>query len=180
MKLTVNLVTKRPVDVAVLRKLATALLLLLGLWLLVTVGMMIMVRHKHQNIMQLLSEMPEKVAVPAINAGSQKEVQAEISKTERILQRRGFRWSRILNHLEKTSLEGIQIRSIQPDFEKQTLAIQILARDETVFREYLENLLRYEPFSQVLLLRQENVDIKDAVGQTFAALRCEISIRGGF
>lgn len=109
-----------------------------------------------------------------------KALQEEAQKAEQIMQRRVFRWTRILNHLEETWIEGIQVRTIKPDFEKQTLSIQVFAKDEAVFREYLGGLLRYKPYSQVLLLRQENSTVKDAIGQTYSALSCELLIQGGF
>lgn len=180
MKLTVNLVTQRPVDRVVLRKFCDAMLVLLVTSLVIAMGYMVMVRQRHQKIRKLLAQTTADLAPGPMNSGDNQALQADSAKAEMILKRRAFQWSQILNHLEQTGIDGIQIRSIEPNFEKQSLSIQILARNETVFREYLGKLMQYQVFSQVLLLRQENVDIKDYAGQNFSALRCDISIRGGF
>jgi Tfp pilus assembly protein PilN len=180
MKLTVNLVTQRPVDGVVLRKLCNAILVLLVTSLIIVLGYMVMVRHRHQNVRELLALTTADVSSGQANTGDDQALQAESAKAEIILKRRAFQWSQILNHLEQTGIDGIQIRSIEPNFDKQSLSIQVLARDEAVFREYFGNLLQYKLFSEVLLLRQENVDIKDYIGQNFSVIRCEISIRGGF
>lgn len=180
MKLTVNLVTQRPVDGVVLRKLCNAMLVLLVTSLIIALGYMVMVRQRHQKVRELLALTTAEVSTGQANTDDNQAVQAESAKAEIILKRRAFQWSQILNHLEQTGIDGIQIRSIEPNFDKQSLSIQVLARDEAAFREYLGNLLQYKPFSEVLLLRQENVDIKDYTGQNFSAIRCEISIRGGF
>ncbi|MGE4545601.1 MAG: hypothetical protein AB7D06_16000 [Pedobacter sp.] len=180
MKLTVNLVTQRPVDGVVLRKLCNAMLVLLVTSLIIALGYMVMVRQRHQKVRELLALTTADVSSGRTNTGDERALQSESAKAEIILKRRAFQWSQILNHLEQTGIDGIQIRSIEPNFDKQSLSIQVLARDGAVFREYLGNLLQYKPFSEVLLLRQENVDIKDYVGQNFSVIRCEISIRGGF
>ena len=180
MKLTVNLVTQRPVDGVVLRKLCNAMLVLLVTSLIIALGYMVMVRQRHQKVRKLLAQTTADVSTGSTSTGNNQALQAESATAEAILKRRVFQWSKILNHLEQTGIDGIQIRSIEPNFDKQNLSIQVLARDGVVFREYLGKLLQYPAFSQVLLLRQENVDIKDLAGQNFSAIRCDISIRGGF
>lgn len=179
MKLKVNLVIQRPIDRVALRNVCTVLQVLLVSWLIITLGYMIIISQRRQKVIKLLATTSVEVAIP-LSAAEQQALQAESAKADNILKRRAFRWSKILNHLEQTGIDGIQVRSIAPDFDKQSLAIQVLARDEAVFREYLGSLLQYQPFSQVLLLRQENATINDALGQTFTAVRCDISIRGGF
>ncbi len=180
MKLTINLVTQRPVDGVVLRKLCNVILVLLVTSLVIALGYMVMVRQRHQKIRKLLAQTTADVSTGQTNTGDNQALQAESAKAEAILKRRAFQWSQILNHLEQTGIDGIQIRSIEPNFDKQNLSIQILARDEAIFREYLGKLLQYQSFSQVLLLRQENVEIKDSAGRNISAIRCDISIRGGF
>lgn len=180
MKLTVNLVTQHPVDGGVLRKLCNAMLVLLVTSLIIALGYMVMVRQRHQKVRELLAQTTADVSTGKTNTADTPALKAESAKAEIILKRRAFQWSQILNHLEKTGMDGIQIRSIEPNFDKQNLSIQVLAKDETVFREYLGKLLQYHPFSEVLLLRQENVDIKDYAGQNLSVIRCDISIRGGF
>ncbi len=180
MKLTVNLVTQRPVNGVALRKLCNAMLVLLVTILAIALGYMVMVRQRHQKVRKLLAQTMADVSPGPTNTVDNQALQTESAKAEVVLKRRAFQWSQILNHLEQTAIDGIQIRSIEPNFEKKSLSIQVLARDEAVFREYLGKLLRYQPFSQVLLLRQENVAIKDFAGQNFTAIRCDISIRGGF
>lgn len=180
MKLTVNLVPPRPLDKAVLRKIRMVLLVFVGFWLMVSLVSVTVVWHRHQKVLDGLAEMTAKESAVYEDGADHKGLQDEARKAEQIMQRRDFRWSRMLNHLEQTWIEGIQVRSIKPDFGKQTLSILVLAKDETVFREYLAGLLRYKPYSQVLLLRQENSTVKDALGQTYSALRCELRIQGGF
>lgn len=180
MKLTVNLVTPRPLDKAILRKIRIVLLVLVGFWLVVSLVSMTVVWRRHQKVLDGLAEITAKEPVAHEGGADNKALQDEAQKAEQIMQRRAFRWTRILNHLEKTWIEGIQVRTIKPDFGKQTLSIHILAKDEAVFREYLGGLLRYTPYSQVLLLRQENSTVKDAMGQTYNVLSCELRIQGGF
>lgn len=177
MKLRVNLATQRPVEGIALQRLCRILVGALGLWLVINLAGLALVSHRHREIAARLAATPAEVSGDAAETAA---LRAEAERAERILQRRAFQWSQVLNHLERTWLEGIQVRSIEPDFEKRTLALQVLAKDETAFREYLGSLLEYEAFSEVLLLRQENTDIRDAAGRSMAAVRCELRIRGGF
>jgi hypothetical protein len=180
MKLSVNLVTRRFPDPAGLRKIRNILVVLWGLWLAINLVAMTVSQLRHQKVQEELSAISGKKSSDKGDLAERQALQDEARKAERILKRRVFRWSRILDHLENTWVQGIQVRSIEPDFEKQTLSIRVLARDEAVFRAYLGKLLQYEAYSQVFLLRQENIEIKDGAGRSLSVLSCEFRIQGGF
>jgi len=180
MKLTVNLATRRPIDQTGLRRLRKILIVMACLWLVVILAAMALVGWRHHGVTEKLSALRGQTSAEKDAAGDIQALQDEVRKAEQILQRRSFRWSLILDHLEKTWVDGIQVRSIEPDFAKKTLAIKVLAKNDAVFRKYLGNLLEYEGYSQVLLLRQEKVDIKDDAGRTLAVLSCEVRIQGAF
>lgn len=180
MKLRVNLAAKRPVERVSLQKLGKTMLAVLGLWLVLNLAGMILVAQRHEKVVARLAETSAGASDDGADSAKQTALQDEVKQADRIMGRRAFRWSQILDDLEKTWLDGIQVRSIEPDFEKKTLKIQVLARNEAVFREYLSKLLQYKAFPQVLLLSQENIDIRDARGRRLAAVRCDLRIRGGF
>jgi hypothetical protein len=180
MKLTVNLVTRRPLDKATVQKICLFLGGVLVLWFVIILITAITVTLRHRKVLDQLTQLSAGVASVPGDETLVGESRVEAAKIEQILERRAFRWSRILNHLENTWIDGIQVRSIEPDFEKKTLGLTVLAKNDEVFRRYLEKLIGYEGFSQVLLLRQANTDIKNAGGRTFSVIRCELRIRGGF
>jgi len=180
MKLKVNLAMQHPPDAQVLRRICILLVACMAVLLLVNFGAMYGVRQRRRQVVRQLGSLsaaPQEVVVKPEQSAA---MQAEASRIREILQRREFFWSDILEHLENTWIKGIQVRSMQPDFKDKTLGITVFAKNDRVFRAYLDKLLSYEPFSEVLLLRQEKTDIKDAGGRSLTIIRSEFRIRGGF
>lgn len=60
MKLTVNLITPRPLDKAVLRKIRTVLMMLIGFWLFVNLVSMTASWRRHQEVLASLADMTAK------------------------------------------------------------------------------------------------------------------------
>jgi Tfp pilus assembly protein PilN len=184
MKLSVNLARQRYIDRRRLRMLYGVLLGLLLAWLFVTVRFSMSTAGRHHRMARWLEEtaLPERTLVVS-DAGAGRDaarLAAEGAFVRHLIRQRRVRWSTVLERLEQVAVEGIQIRTIEPDYAHNVLEIEVLARDIETLRKYLGGMLRFEGFSEVLLLHQDTRKITAGQGRSLTALHCRIKIAGGF
>lgn len=71
-----------------------------------------------------------------------------------ILRRDSFRWTKLLDDLEASAVDGVTIRALQPDFKERNLRVRGAARGVDDMRRYLDQLIASARFSEVYLLEQ--------------------------
>lgn len=184
MKLSVNLARQQYIDRRRLRLVYGVLLGLLLVWLTVNVRFSLSVAERHGHLARWLEETTpseQALVVPAADSGRDPaRLAAEAEFAQRLIRQRQVRWSVVLDHLEQVSVEGIQVRAIEPDYARNVLEIEVLARDIETLRKYLGGMLRFKAFSEVLLLHQATQKITDGRGRSLSAIQCRIKIAGGF
>jgi len=135
-----------------------------------------------QHLAELRIDSPENVP-PGEEAPSSVQI-AQLEKNlnfaREILKQNDFKWTSLLNRLETLAIEGIRVNTIEPDYAEGSLSLNALARDDQTFRDLLDRLLAAEEFSDVYLLEQSQVQVKDANNQERSAISFRIELKGAF
>ena len=118
----------------------------------------------------------EKPPAPAEMA----QLRKELTFAREILKQDQLRWTVLLNRLEGLAIEGIRIRTMEPDYSKGSLGLTALARDDQKLRDFLDRLLVSEEFPEVYLLEQGIVQVKDANDRQQTAVNFRIVLKGAF
>lgn len=130
----------------------------------------------HLDAMQqeLLGKQPEKV--------DQKEIAEQLqsyNRAKNLLQRDAFRWTALFDRMEILLPEGVSLRSFRPDYGKNSLAINGVARSLNNLQIFLDKLQK-DNFQQVYLKKQGEVSADDGRGGKITALSFSISLTGVF
>ncbi|PLY02580.1 MAG: hypothetical protein C0623_03750 [Desulfuromonas sp.] len=130
-----------------------------------------------------LAELEEKILASqgseiaaTYSAEGYKDILKEINAANRILERDAFRWTALLDQLEKVVPWDVSIENINPDHKKGVVKITGLAKDLSDMKRFLDNLIDSGDYVDVLLLSQSSVDVIGS-GQF---LRFSIELRGAF
>ncbi len=117
---------------------------------------------------------------PAIAPEELKKRQKDVAFANEILMREGFRWTELLDRLEDVAVDGISIRALQPNFKEKSLSLSGVAREVRDLRRYIDRLIAESSFSEVYLLSQSTVKIKDNLGGEHQAIAFSIDLKGVF
>lgn len=140
-------------------------------WLLLGGGLLALVLAANllyavRNIQQLrqvgghLTEIESKLASQR-SSGATKytpdeyaRVMARIGAANKLIEADQFRWSVLLDKLEKLLPEGVAIRNLDPDFKEHSLKISAVARDTAAMTALLDALLSSADMRKVQLTEQ--------------------------
>lgn len=182
MKLTVNLASRRHLNRKLLN-LTFSLFILLLFFVVLLQGKAFIDDYKlaktyqsHLAALQqdLLGKRPEKVDPKEMAAQRQ-----DYNRAEKLLQRDAFRWTALFDRMEILLPDGVSLKSFQPDYEKNSLAINGIARSLKNLQALLDEL-HTANFQQVYLKSQGEVSVDDGRGGKTIALNFSISLTGVF
>lgn len=182
MKLSINLASRRHVNQKSLNLIFSVVILLL-LCVLLLQGtaylkdrQLAMTYQAHLDALQgqLQGHLPERLDPKAIA-----ERRKAYEQAQTLLQRDAFRWTALFDRVESLLPKGVSLRSFQPDYVKNSLMINGVARDLGRLQELLDHL-QMENFQQVYLQNQGEVDVDDGRGGKKTALSFSISLAGVF
>jgi type IV pilus assembly protein PilN len=115
-----------------------------------------------------------------ISSPAYQQLQGRIALANQLLVKDSFRWTELLDHLEEVVTDGVRIRSIQPDYRQGGLKLTGVARGLGDLRSFLDRLIASPHFSEVFLLDQANVTVKDNLGQDHLSLTFTVDLKGAF
>lgn len=94
-----------------------------------------------------------------------------------LLRKDAYRWTELLDRMEKLLPEGVSLRGFRPDYEQNSLALSGVARDLERLQRLLSNL-QGDSFRKVYLTSQSRVLLRDPQGQERQALAFTIALEG--
>jgi hypothetical protein len=104
----------------------------------------------------------------------------EIADVNDLLMGNAFRWTALLGRLEEAAIEGVSLRSIQPDYREGALRITGLVRRMEILEKYLDGLIAAPHFSDVFLLQQSTVTVRHEHGGERQAINFSLVLKGAF
>jgi Tfp pilus assembly protein PilN len=114
------------------------------------------------------------------SAAEQARLEKELAFVEKIRKEDRFRWTLLFGRLEDLAIDGVRIGTIEPDYQDGSLRLTALARDDLKMRDFLDRLLASKEFSDVFLLEQDRVEVKDGNNQTRSAIGFTLVLKGAF
>lgn len=91
-----------------------------------------------------------------------------------------FRWTELLDRLERVVPEGVAIRSLQPDHDRGTVSITGVALSVGDLREFLDNLAAVPGLDEAYLLNQSRVNETQAGDESVTLVQFSLRIQGVF
>ena len=150
--------------------------------LLLNGGYFLKLKDQIRTTATRLTELEEKLLasqgddVASYSAARHKEVLAEIESANNILKRDTFRWTALLDQLEKVVPGNVNINKIEPDHNKRLVKIEGMAKRLADMKRFLDNLIKSKDYTDVLLLNQASVDVEGGNPQ----IRFSIELMGAF
>ncbi len=114
------------------------------------------------------------------SAAEQARLEKDVVFVEKILKEDRFRWTLLFGRLEDLAIEGVRIGTIEPDYQDGSLRLTALARDDLKMRDFLDRLLASKDFSDVFLLEQDRVEVKDGNNRPRTAIGFTLVLKGAF
>jgi type IV pilus assembly protein PilN len=188
MKLTLNLASRPYVNRRTLYLAYAALAAALVLLLILNSVYALRLRSSGEQVRQRLAELGGQGAgegtVTEISPEAMRKQQENIAFANDILRRDSFRWTRLLDHLEESAVEGVAIRALQPDYKERSLQVKGVARGVDELRRYIDQLMASQHFSEVYLLEQSREKDSEKSGKDSgpraAGISFSIVLRGAF
>jgi Tfp pilus assembly protein PilN len=91
----------------------------------------------------------------------------EVGYINRLIAREAFSWTELLTSLEKKVPKGVSIVQVSPEFETRTIKVSGMAKSKKEVLRLVDGLGRSDEFSDVFLLRHEDIIKKDAGEESF-------------
>ncbi len=182
MKLSINLASRRHLNQRLLRLILSGIIIILLLVLAVQGKSYLQNRQQalqyqaHLDSLQeqLQGKLPQRLTPEELAEQHQAYDQAEM-----LLQRDAFRWTALFDYMEGLLPVGVSLRSFNPDYGKNSLQINGVAKNLKSLQTLLNNLQSAQ-FNQVYLKNQGEVDVDDGRGGKRKALNFSISLKGEF
>lgn len=90
-----------------------------------------------------------------------------------------FHWTNLLSRFEELLPADVSIRSIQPDFNKQSVKLACIARDVSAMTRFVDNLLASEDLSQAYLQSHGEIDSEQG-GRKLVQIGFSLVVREAF
>ncbi|WP_298035954.1 PilN domain-containing protein [uncultured Desulfuromonas sp.] len=186
MKLTLNLASRTYVNRRALYTLYTVLLGALALVLVINLSYYIRLQGQSRQVKAHLAEV--EAELESLKDGEGGKIRAEdfqrledqVAFANELLDKDSFRWTELLGRLEEVTIEGVSLRSIQPDYQTGSLNLRAAAKDVGILRDFLDSLIASPHFSYVYLLNQAEAEVKDNRGRERKAIDFSLLVKGAF
>lgn len=182
MKLTLNLAGRTYLNRRALRFAYGFVALLLLLLLSALVYSYLRDYRQLTQVEQWLAELETRAgavstpARPALSGTERERLLSDVDFANGILRMDGFRWTRLLDRLERVLPETVGIQAIRPDYAKGSFSLTGQARDLDALRRLLDNLSASPEFSDVYLRQQARRDDPDGG----SLLGFSLDVKGAF
>jgi len=177
MKLTINLATRRYLNLRLLNAWLAAGFLLLGLALLFRVRELAYNQAELGKLRALGHAASGRAGgPPAVTEEQLKALGPHIRFANTLIERKAVNWLALLDHLEEVVPDGVSLSSLAPSEKEQLLKVGGIARSFPNLAAFLENLERSKNFSEVYLLSQSETK----VGQTQHGIVFTISCKAAY
>ena len=139
-------------------------------------------RNRIVQLEERLTELEDKeekvrgTAPPKLGAQEQKQLTADIEFANQTLKRDRFRWTSLLDRLEKLVPPGVAIRGISPDFKSGAINLTASAVDVKDLQTFIDNLIGSPDFHDVYLLQQARQEARTGS----ALLNFSVVVKGVF
>lgn len=182
MKLSINLASRRYPNQQMLKLLLSCFIVLLLLILAIQGNAYLQNRQQalqYQAHLDALQEQLRGKLPKRLTPEELAEQRQAYQRAETLLQRDAFRWTVLFNRMEGLLPDGVSLRSFNPDYNKNSLHINGVAKNLKKLQMLLHNLQTAQ-FNQVFLENQGEVDVNDGRGGKRKALSFTISLKGVF
>ncbi len=119
---------------------------------------------------------PKKPLSPAERA----ELEKEHAVIKDLLDQDAFRWTALLDRMERLLPVGVSLSGFNPDFKKKSLSIRGLSRDLELMRKFLDQLEKNGDFKQVYIKNHARTMVKDYADNEREAISFSIQLEGVF
>ena len=186
MKFNLNLASRRYVNKhALYYGFVTALciLIFIGGW---EVSSLIASNSALKSNQQRLVEVKEKLQalsgkpIKTLSVEERALLETESSVVADLLRLDSFRWTELLDRMEKLLPKGVSLNSFSPDYKKKSLDLNGNARTLKDMRIFLDRLLKNEIFEQVYLKNHSRIKIKDYADIDRDAISFSLQLEGVF
>jgi len=139
-------------------------------------------RNRIVQLEERLTELEAKTekvrgtAPPKLDAQEQKQLTADIEFANQTLKKDSFRWTALLDHLEKLVPPGVAVRGIRPDFQTGAVNLTAAAVGVKELQSFLDNLIGSPDFHDVYLLQQARQEARTGG----ALLNFSVVVKGAF
>ncbi len=143
-------------------------------WLLLVCGVLglllaLNLRYGYLNYQQMrvfderFRELDEQVStvqsIPAdYSPAAHAAVLGDVALANLIMDADRFRWTALLDRLERLLPADVSVRTLQPNFEKRSLQLTATARDVAAMTAFIDNLLQSDDLNQAFLLSHADTD----------------------
>jgi type IV pilus assembly protein PilN len=162
MKFSINLATRRYLNLRLLNSLLIGGFVVLALLLIVKVRELALNQAELSRIRNLNATSGGRTGGAVVSEAQLKALAPKIRFANTLIQRKSADWLGLLDQLEQVVPEGVALSSIEPPQRDQWLKLSGTALTFANLRTLLENMEQSRYFSEVYLLSQADA----AVGQT--------------
>lgn len=158
MKLTLNLATRPYVNRSLLYAVYAGLLVVLSLVTILSLLSYLRSREASQRLRQHIAEL-KRQTLPAspgesYSAADYALLVRRIEFANTVLERDSLRRSLLFDRIEALMVDGIRLRSLQPDFKTRSVRLSGTATEVVTLRRFLDRLVASPAHAQVYLLQQ--------------------------
>lgn len=140
------------------------------------------IRQSQGQLTTLQQDEQELLGTQSVPLDSQRveELRSEFERKQNLLDQDSFRWTALFDRMELLLPSGVSIRRFQPDYGKQSLAIEGVAKDLSKLQSFLDRLLEADSIENAYLNRQAYTKVRDAKGNEQPALSFSVNLEGVF
>jgi len=174
MRLTINLATRRYINLRRLNALLVACFLLLGALLIFKVREVAYNQAELARIRQLSASTGGRPGQTVSEAQLQ-ALSARIRFANGLIEKKTTNWLSLLNRLEEVVPDGVSLTQLEPSQREQLLKVNGAARNFASLRTFMENLEQSENFSEVYLLSQNEKKVGLTQQGIDFAITCKVT-----
>ncbi|HOP41590.1 MAG TPA: PilN domain-containing protein [Geobacteraceae bacterium] len=176
MQFTINLATKKHLDYRWVTMGCIAVLVILSLLLGWNIYRFLTNQSELRRCADEIHSLQKKVeaAPPAIQEKNPDTQWAQINFYNRIIERKKFGWTELLEKVEKATPRGIALSSLAPDKDLSFLKIEGLALNFERLEDYLVRLDEAECFDDVQLLSHDEIDLWEQAHGFRFTVKCHV------
>jgi len=178
MRLTINLATRRYLNLRLLNAVLLACFVLLGALAVFAVGKIAQNAGELSRIQRLSGGIGSGTGGAQVSEAQLKGLGARIRFANAAIEKKSVNWLILLDLLEEVVPSGVALTQIEPPAKReQTLKITGVARDFANLRIFLENLESSKTFSEVYLLSQTETKVGLTQRGLSFNITCKVALR---
>ena len=178
MRLTINLATRRYLNLRLLNAWLIAGLLLLSAPLLFEVRELAHNQAEMARVRGMSAATGSRAqGGPAVSEAQWRTLSARIGFANGLIAKKTVNWLQLLDYLEQVVPDGVALTQIQPDQREHLLHLSGAARSFAELRALLENMEQSKNFSEVYLLNQSEAKVGLTQHGIVFAVSCKVADR---